>query len=132
MLISNDSQLSFEKSGAGRRGCKLPSGRYFSKRVLDTIPDALKRKLQSLALKTHQSLQLRDFSRVDFMVDKNDHPFVLEANSIPGFTELSLLPKAAKEDGISFDQLCLQLVKWACLRSKKTYLIQFAKNNQGE
>ncbi len=82
------------------------------------IPKVLERKLQRIALKTHKSLGLRDFSRVDMMVDHVGKIYVLEANSIPGFTELSLLPKAAKAAGISFENLCLQLVAWAYKRSK--------------
>lgn len=82
------------------------------------IPAKLARRLQAIALKTHRALGLRDFSRVDMMVDGRGRVYVLEANSIPGFTELSLLPKAARAAGISFEQLCLQLADWACKRSK--------------
>lgn len=83
------------------------------------IPAPLARKMQRMALKVHRSLGLRDFSRVDMMLDASGDIYVLEANSIPGFTEFSLLPKAAKEAGISFEQLCVQLVAWAYNRSKK-------------
>lgn len=82
------------------------------------ISKALKIKLQRLALRVHQVLGLRDLSRVDFKVDaKTRRPYVLEANSIPGFTEFSLLPKAAQCRGISFPQLCEKLVKMAYQRS---------------
>lgn len=84
------------------------------------ISRALSAKLQKIALKTHRALKLRDFSRVDMMVDVQGHVYVLEANSIPGFTELSLLPKAAKAAGISFKNLCLRLAGWAYARGKKT------------
>lgn len=70
-------------------------------------------KLQRLALSVHRALGLRDLSRVDVMMDSKGSPYVLEANSIPGFTELSLLPKAARAEGISFVGLCKQLVTWA-------------------
>lgn len=82
------------------------------------IPAKLAKKMQTLALKVHRALGLRDFSRVDFMADRQGRPYVLEANSIPGFTELSLLPKAAKVAGISFEELCSILVKFACQRGK--------------
>ncbi len=73
-------------------------------------------KLQALALKTHLALGLRDFSRVDMIVDLAGNPYILEANSIPGFTETSLLPKAAQAVGISFDKLCVKLVELAYQR----------------
>jgi D-alanine-D-alanine ligase len=83
------------------------------------IPAALKSKLQKNALRVHKALGLRDFSRVDFMVDRSGRPYALEANSIPGFTELSLLPKAARAAGYSFETVCAQLVKWAYERGNK-------------
>lgn len=82
------------------------------------IPDSWRRKFQKLALKVHEVLGLRDFSRIDLMVDRNGEGYVLEANTIPGFTELSLLPKAAREAGISFENLCLRLVQMAWRRNR--------------
>lgn len=72
--------------------------------------------LKKTALKAHHALGLRDFSRVDFMVDRKGHAYVLEVNTIPGFTEFSLLPKAAQEAGISFSDLCDRLVGWTAVR----------------
>lgn len=80
------------------------------------ILPAWRQRFQTLAMKVHQSLGLRDFSRVDLMADHQGRPFVLEANTIPGFTELSLLPKAAREAGISFEELCSCLVGMAWRR----------------
>jgi len=80
------------------------------------ISAAWRRRFHELALRVHRVLGLRDFSRVDMMADSKGEPFVLEANTIPGFTELSLLPKAAKEAGISFDELCIRLVEMAWRR----------------
>ena len=85
-------------------------------RVPAPISRKLARRLQRMALAVHRALGLRDMSRVDIMMDRKGHPYVLEANSIPGFTELSLLPKAARAEGISFDELCSQLVFWAWQR----------------
>ena len=88
-------------------------------RVPAPLTKDLTRKLQRLALKVHRVLGLRDLSRIDFMVDGKGRSYVLEANTIPGFTELSLLPKAAQEAGISFESLCLKLVKMAWSRRNK-------------
>lgn len=74
-------------------------------------------KLQKMALEVHNALGLRDVSRVDIMADENENAYVLEANSIPGFTELSLLPKAAKLEGYRFEQLCVELLYLAYQRN---------------
>lgn len=71
---------------------------------------------QNLALATHQALGARDFSRVDMMVDTNEEAYVLELNSIPGFTATSLLPKAAQCAGVSFGELCKNILKMAIQR----------------
>ena len=80
------------------------------------LPTQVVRDLQSAALAAHQSLGCRDMSRVDFIVDSSGRPFVLEINTIPGFTSHSLLPKAAQRVGISFDQLAGRIVEMAMRR----------------
>ncbi|MBI3306684.1 MAG: D-alanine--D-alanine ligase [Candidatus Omnitrophica bacterium] len=81
------------------------------------ISKKIAKRIQAAGLSAHQALGLRDFSRVDIMLDEKNRPFVLEANSIPGFTALSLLPKAARAAGISFEDLCCRLVHAAWKRS---------------
>lgn len=68
-------------------------------------------KAQSLGKMTHMALGCRCFSRVDMMMDSSFRLFVLEANTIPGMTERSLLPKAAQAIGLSFGDLCIRLIK---------------------
>ena len=75
------------------------------------LPDRLLRKIQQMSVKAHQALGCSHFSRVDWMVDEATlDPYVLEINTIPGFTSHSLLPKAAARVGISFDELCQRIV----------------------
>ena len=62
--------------------------------------------VQAAALAAHRSLGIEIYSRVDVLLDAANRPFVLEANTIPGMTETSLLPKAAAAAGISFPELC--------------------------
>jgi D-alanine-D-alanine ligase len=62
--------------------------------------------VQAAALAAHRSLGVEIYSRVDVLLDSQNRPFVLEANTIPGMTETSLLPKAAAAAGISFPELC--------------------------
>lgn len=72
--------------------------------------------LQANALATHRCLGCRDMSRVDFLLDGNGVGWMLEINTIPGFTSHSLLPKAAGKMGIDFDELCDRIAKMAMAR----------------
>ena len=69
------------------------------------------RRVQEAALAAHRSLGIEIYSRVDVLLDSNGRPFVLEANTIPGMTETSLLPKSAAAAGIPFPQLCLTIAE---------------------
>lgn len=62
--------------------------------------------VQDAALAAHRALGVEIYSRVDVLLDGANRPFVLEANTIPGMTETSLLPKAAAAVGIGFGSLC--------------------------
>jgi D-alanine-D-alanine ligase len=76
------------------------------------LPPALLTHVQQLGLAAHRALGCRAFSRVDVMVDaKTLRPYVLEVNTIPGFTSHSLLPKAAQRVGISFEQLVQRIIE---------------------
>ena len=70
------------------------------------LPADVANAVQAVALAAHQSLGLEVYSRVDVLLDKQNAPYVLEVNTIPGMTETSLLPKAAAAAGISFSALC--------------------------
>ncbi len=84
------------------------------------IPEALARSLQERALEVHRLLRLRDFSRVDFIVDDEGEAWCLEANALPGMTANSLLPKAARAAGITFPELCDRIVLLAVERARTT------------
>jgi len=83
------------------------------------ISKELTLRLQERALKSHQVLGCSDFSRVDFMLDQGLREYVIEVNTIPGFTNTSLFPKAANQSGLNFDQLCLKIIEFAY--EKKEY-----------
>lgn len=80
------------------------------------ITDTVRQKVQQVAVEAYRTLGCRDLARIDVMLDAEDQPFVLEANTIPGFTETSLLPKAARQVGIDFPELCLRIVAMASSR----------------
>lgn len=74
-------------------------------------------RIQAAALEAFKAVGARDYSRVDVMVRPNGEPFVLEVNTLPGMTETSLFPKAAAAAGLSYADLCQEMVKLALSRS---------------
>ena len=76
------------------------------------IPDHLYKRAQEYALTAHKVLRLRHYSRTDMIVLENE-VYVLETNTIPGMTETSLLPLAARVAGYEFTSLIDRLLKMA-------------------
>lgn len=72
--------------------------------------------VQAAAVAAHKALGLEVYSRVDVMLDSENRPYVLEANTIPGMTETSLLPKSAAAGGLPFPQLCTRLAELSLSR----------------
>lgn len=69
-------------------------------------------KVKKIALKIFSDLKCRGVARIDFIV-QNDIPYFIEVNTLPGMTQLSLLPDSANQAGISFDKLTSMLVELA-------------------
>lgn len=76
------------------------------------------KRAQELALKAHQVLGCRGVSRTDLLQDETGKFWVLETNTLPGMTATSLLPDAAKVKGISFEQLCSDIIFDALLENQ--------------
>lgn len=68
---------------------------------------------QAAALAAHRALGCSGCSRVDLILDAANRIYVLELNNIPGMTQTSLLPKAARLEGMDFSGLCLRLLELA-------------------
>lgn len=64
-----------------------------------------------LALKLHQTLGLEVYSRTDFLMDENGDFWCLEVNSLPGMTAASLVPKEAAAIGMTYNELCEEIVQ---------------------
>jgi D-alanine-D-alanine ligase len=76
------------------------------------LPAAVLEQVQRLTLKAFDAVGCRHFSRIDWIVESGtNQPFCLEINTIPGFTDHSLLPKAAARVGIGFADLCQRIVE---------------------
>ncbi|HSS93265.1 MAG TPA: D-alanine--D-alanine ligase [Candidatus Dormibacteraeota bacterium] len=77
------------------------------------IPDAARHDASRAAGRAFTVLGCSGMGRVDLIVDASGTPWLLEVNTVPGLTELSLLPDAARAAGITFDELCQRLVDHA-------------------
>lgn len=82
------------------------------------LPAGADRTVRDLAVQAHEVLGCRDFSRVDFLLGEDGAVYVLEINTIPGFTTHSLLPKSAAGAGIDFPSLCRYIVELALARTR--------------
>ena len=100
----------------------VPAGEYYdyhSKYISDEtqyicpgLPEAEEKIVQGYAEKAFAGVGCRGWARIDFMRDKNGGIYLLEANTAPGMTSHSLMPKSAKACGIDFETLC-----WTILES---------------
>jgi len=88
-------------------------------KVPAVLSEKLARDLKEASEKIFAALGCEGAVRIDFMIDKDEVPYALEVNTIPGMTETSLLPKAAAESGIVFDDLCDQILKTARVKVTK-------------
>ena len=75
------------------------------------LPENLRKRLREISEKVFKILGCRGAIRIDFKLNEFGSPFVLEVNTIPGLTERSLLPKAARAAGYTFDQLMEEILR---------------------
>src|ERR1035438_3753577 len=106
------------KAGAYDYRNKYTAGctEYFCPADFDT---ATTKRIQEAALGAFRAIGGRDYARVDVMVlpaKSGSEPVVLEVNTLPGMTETSLLPKAAKAAGLSYEKLCQRMIDLALKR----------------
>lgn len=77
------------------------------------IAESLTNRIQSLAVKAHQALGCESYSRVDFILNNQGEPIILEVNTLPGMTPTSLYPDAAAAIGLSYEDMLEKLVRLA-------------------
>lgn len=85
------------------------------------IDEAVYMKAKDVALSANRALGCSGATRVDLRIDKDGNPYVLEVNTIPGMTEISLLPKIAKEAGFDFPALVEEILKDAIEREQRRH-----------
>ncbi len=86
--------------GAARELCPIPD-----------LPEALDRALRETALRVNDALGLAVYARMDFIVDRENKIWCLEANTLPGMTQTSLLPQEAQAAGIGYNELCERILE---------------------
>ncbi|HKN19232.1 MAG TPA: D-alanine--D-alanine ligase, partial [Dissulfurispiraceae bacterium] len=80
--------------------------------------------LKVSALRAHNALGCSGATRVDFILDEFNNPFLLEVNTIPGMTETSLLPKIAKLAGIEFPDLIERILALSLYGDGNAYRVK--------
>ena len=75
------------------------------------LPDKVTEEIKEISARTYWLLGCKGVSRIDFMLDENLNPLVLEVNTIPGMTETSLVPDAVRAAGWSFDDFVQRMVR---------------------
>jgi D-alanine-D-alanine ligase len=81
------------------------------------ISAALKKNIEELALKTYRAVECRDFGRVDFRVDNEGRPYVLEINPLPSLSTEDVFMLVAKNIGITYEQIIGKILDSALKRN---------------
>ncbi len=82
------------------------------------ITNDLYNEAEAISVRVYEELGVRDFGRIDLIISEKGEVYTLEVNTIPGFTETSLLPDAARSAGISFEELVSKITEFAIDRRK--------------
>jgi D-alanine-D-alanine ligase len=82
------------------------------------LPAAAEAQLAKLALASYEACGAEGWGRADFMMDRDAKPMLLEINTVPGMTDHSLVPMAAKSVGIDFDELVWRVLETSLARTR--------------
>lgn len=77
------------------------------------LPQDKTEELQRVSERVYEALRMKNYARMDFMMDTEGKIYCLEANSLPGMTPTSLLPQEAAAEGVSFEELCESIIQYA-------------------
>ncbi|HHP51253.1 MAG TPA: D-alanine--D-alanine ligase [Moorella mulderi] len=77
------------------------------------LPQEVQERAKELARQAYLLLGCRGFARVDMIIARDEDPYIIEINSVPGMTPISLLPDAAKAAGMTFPQLVSRIIDLA-------------------
>ncbi len=80
------------------------------------LPEGIETEMQQQALRAFKATGATGWGRVDVMLDADSHAWFLEVNTVPGMTDHSLVPMAAKADGIDFNDLVVKILQTSLYR----------------
>ena len=75
------------------------------------LGESVEREIGSIMLNAFEAIDASGWGRVDFMLDADQQPWLIEANTVPGMTGHSLVPMAAKQAGIEFNELVIEILR---------------------
>ena len=105
---------------APKQGFYDYKNKYQAGSAVETCPADITKeqteRMQSIALDVFKALRLKNYARMDFMMDKDGNMYCLEANTLPGMTQTSLLPQEAAALGIGYEELCERILNKAFAR----------------
>ena len=105
---------------APKQGFYDYKNKYQAGSTVETCPaelsDEQTKQMQAIAEKVFAALRLKNYARMDFMMDETGNMYCLEANTLPGMTPMSLLPQEAAAIGINYEQLCEKILNKAFAR----------------
>ena len=90
--------------------CKYTKGKSNYMVPAKNISKDLEIDIYNKAMQIYELIGCRHYARIDFRLSKENHPYFLEVNTLPGFTDTSLFPMAAKSIGISYKDLLLNII----------------------
>ena len=93
--------------------CKYTKGKSNYIVPAKNISKTLELDIYNKAMQIYDLIGCRHYARIDFRLSKDNHPYFLEVNTLPGFTDTSLFPMAAKALGISYKNLLLKIIELA-------------------
>lgn len=109
---------------APKQGFYDYKNKYQAGSTIETCPAELSeektREMQELAERVYKALRMKNYARMDFMMNQSGEIFCLEANTLPGMTPTSLLPQEAAVVGISFEELCEKILQYAVKSVQET------------
>jgi D-alanine-D-alanine ligase len=102
---------------APKQGFYDYKNKYQAGSTIETCPAELSeektKEMQQIAEKVFAALRMKNYARMDFRMDREENLYCLEANTLPGMTPTSLLPQEAAVLGISFEDLCENILHYA-------------------
>lgn len=95
------------------------------------LSEELEKQIQLLAVQAFNATEASGWGRVDVMLDKNNQPWFLEVNTVPGMTDHSLVPMAAKAKNINFNELVIKILQTSFKKDSQSITNKMSGNMSG-